>query len=235
MRVGFVLIIVLVLGASAFAVSDDSEIPDTIRNNRFYLESLRLTEQAQAAYDEGDYDISSEYAREAIRYAELSDEYVELHLKIKEANDAIAAAEKRIEWAASSGLAKQYPDEYEEAQSGYESSLSARAEENWDGALDSAYKVINVLAFIQSPDSEALPARYTVRAWAVSNDCLWNIAGRPWAYGDPFKWRLIYDANKSKFPQPDNPNLIEPGMVLDIPSSRDEVREGMWDSSRTYR
>jgi nucleoid-associated protein YgaU len=203
-----------------------SEIPDTIRNNHFYLESLRLTELAQAAYGKGDYDASSEYAREAIRYAELSDEYVALQLIIKEAHDSIAAAKKRVDWAVSSGTDKQYPAEYEEARGHYEAGLSALAGEDWEGAIDSAYKVINVLAFTQ-PDG-VLPARYTVRAWATSDDCLWNIAGRPWAYGDPYKWQIIYNANKSKFPEPDNPNLIVPGMVLDIPSISGETRQGMY-------
>jgi nucleoid-associated protein YgaU len=239
-RVGLALIIVLVLGAqSAFAAaasSDvDSEIPDTIRNNRFYLESLRLTKLAQSAYDEGDYDVSSDYAREAVRYAELSDEYVALQLKIRETDAAIATAKRRIDWAASSSAAKEYPAEYEEAQGCYEASLSARAEEDWDGAIDSAHKAVNVLAFIHSPDDERpLPAQYTVRAWAITKDCLWNIAGRPWAYGDPSKWQILYNANKAKMPQPDNPNLIEPEIILDIPSIKGEVRQGMWDSSRTY-
>ena len=30
-----------------------------------------------------------------------------------------------------------------------------------------------------------LPAQYTVRTWESVRDCLWNIAGRPWAYNDP--------------------------------------------------
>jgi hypothetical protein len=29
-------------------------------------------------------------------------------------------------------------------------------------------------------------------------------------------------------PDPANPDLIEPGMVIDIPSIRGETREGMW-------
>jgi nucleoid-associated protein YgaU len=79
-----------------------------------------------------------------------------------------------------------------------------------------------------------LPASYTVRPWAVSKDCFWNIAGRSWVYGDPYKWRLLYNANKSKLPDPNNPDLIEPDMVLDIPSLQGEGREGAWDADKTY-
>jgi len=45
-------------------------------------------------------------------------------------------------------------------------------------------------------------------------DTLWNIAGEPEVYGNPLKWKRIYDANKSKIKAPD---LIYPGQVLIIP------------------
>jgi len=80
----------------------------------------------------------------------------------------------------------------------------------------------------------ALPAAYTVRPWDVSKDCFWNIAGFPWAYGNPRQWTVLYNANKSKLPDPNNPNVIEPGTVLDIPSIKGEVRQGAWESGKTY-
>jgi len=93
---------------------------------------------------------------------------------------------------------------------------------------------------IKSPESpsispsNALPATYTVRPWSVSKDCFWNIAGFPWVYGNPHQWRLLYNANKSKLPNPDNPNILEPGTVLDIPSIKGEVRKGAWESGIVY-
>ena len=79
-----------------------------------------------------------------------------------------------------------------------------------------------------------LPASYTVQSWAAFRDCLWNIAARPWVYGDPNRWRILYDANRSRLPEPDNPDLLEPGIVLDIPSIQGEDRQGMWDPNKTY-
>jgi hypothetical protein len=220
----------------AAAASSDAvpSVPLDLRNNRYFLESSRLTNLAQETFEYGDYDASANYAAEAIRYAQLSDEYVALQLKIKETNDAIAAAKARLDWASANGAAGRYPIEYGEAQKYYETSLSSRAAEEWNDAIDAAHRVINVLAYIQGSEGAPLPAQYTVRPWNVSKDCLWNIAGRPWAYGDPTKWRLIYNANRSKMPEPDNPDLIHPGMVLDIPSLNGEVRQGMWDSGKTY-
>jgi nucleoid-associated protein YgaU len=82
--------------------------------------------------------------------------------------------------------------------------------------------------------ADALPAKYRVRPWSISQDTLQSIAGRPWAYNDAGKWRTLYDVNRNKLPQPDNPDLIMPGLVLDIPSIQGELRAGMWDPDRAY-
>jgi nucleoid-associated protein YgaU len=226
------------------------DVPASLRNNRYYMESLRLTDLAQESYEFGDYDESSRYAEEALRYAQLSDEYVALQLKIKEADDAIAAAKSRIDWAVQTGAARANPDEYGAAEQAYGEAVAYREEEAWDDAIAAAGRVVDALAYLggsppvaakppapattPAAETPALPAQYTVRPWAVSRDCFWNIAGRPWAYGDPYKWRLLYNANKAKLPDPNNPDLIEPGMVLDIPSSQGEGREGAWDADKTY-
>jgi hypothetical protein len=47
----------------------------------------------------------------------------------------------------------------------------------------------------------------------VSGDNLWNIAASRSVYGDPYKWPLIYKANKSKISDAD---LIYPGQIFDI-------------------
>ena len=152
----------------------EAETPDSIRNNQYLQESQRLAGLAQEAYDYGDYDASNAFAQEAIRYAELSDEYV--------AEQTGAPVPKKA----------------------------------------------------SASDSNLLPATYTIRPWNISKDCFWNIAGRPWVYGDPHQWRKLYEANKLKLPNPNNPNLIEPGIVLDIPSLKGETRQGAWAEGKTY-
>ncbi len=53
---------------------------------------------------------------------------------------------------------------------------------------------------------------YTVVYRESLKDCLWRIADK--YYGDPWKWKSIYKANKDKIQDPD---LIYPGWVLKIP------------------
>jgi nucleoid-associated protein YgaU len=210
---------------------------------------VRLTNLAQTAFEDGDYDLSTQYSQQAVYQAQLSDEYVALQLKIKAANDAIAIAKARLDWANSSAVnaSSRFPNEYSSAQGAYSEALGHRGSERWDDAVDAANRVINALAYVteaapnqpvQQPQPQQgptpLPAQYTVRSWAISKDCLWNIAGRPWAYGDPNQWKLLYNANKARLPEPNNPDLIHPGMILDIPSIKGETRSGMWDAGAVY-
>jgi hypothetical protein len=152
------------------ATITEQDIPSSIRFNQYYLESQRLAKLALETYNYGDYDASISIAQEAMHYALLSDVYV-----------AMAIAKSRLEWAVASGASKQYPVEYREAETWYNESLSARDAEEWENAIEAAHKVIDLLAYISSPEGTfPLPARYTVRTWITVRDCLWNIAGRPW-------------------------------------------------------
>jgi hypothetical protein len=251
-------VISLLLGTQAVfaATGSDAEIPMGIRNNKYFLESVRLTNMAEEAYEEGDYDASSLYSEEAVRYAFLSDEYVLLQLKIREADDAIAAARKRLDFAVSVNAASRYPSDYSRAQAAFTQAGALRDAESWDPAINAANSVLAALAYVdaepprvpQQPipvqaipvqpprptEGPQLPAQYTVRPWSISKDCLWNIAGRPWVYNDPRQWKLLYEANKNRMPDPNNPDLIRPDFVLNIPSIKGETRQGMWESGKTY-
>jgi nucleoid-associated protein YgaU len=241
-----VFLFVFLLTGSLFVVSAQetgTNVPLAIRNNNYYRESLRLTNLARLASEDGDYDSSISYSEEAIRYAELSDAFVKLRLKMWETDRAIYTAGRRLEYAASINAASRYPDEYREAQAAYGDARSFRAAESWDDAIEAARRVLAALSGINGggaglagagAGSDTLPAQYTVRTWVTFKDCLWNIAGRPWAYNDPYKWKVLYEMNKDKLPESDNPDLIEPGMVLDIPSIKGEIRQGMWDPYKNY-
>jgi len=219
------------------------ETPSSIRNNRYYLASISLAEQAQKAFDAGDYDASTRYAEQAAEQARLSDEFVAMRL----ADYSIARAHSRYTWAGSVGAATKYPNEYKTATTAYDQAVEARKEEKWDTATEAAHRVLAALANVRGPGGQVgpgaepprpaggtLPAQYVVRNWVSTGDCFWTIASWSWVYGDPYQWRKLYEANKDKIPTKDNPNLIEPGMILDIPSIKGEVRSGLWDPQGKY-
>ena len=240
-----ILILILFIPQMFFAqdVPDTQEaevIPAGLRNNRFFEESLRLSNLARLAFLEGQYGASIEYSEEAIRYAELSDEYVRMRLKMQEVDRAISAASRRLDFAASIGAHRRFPSEYSRAQAAFEEARAFRAAERWDDAIDAAQRVLALLAYIDAGErigtegALPLPAQYVVRTWEGHRDCLYNIAGRPWVYNDEEEWRRLWEANRDSIPDPNNPDLIHPGMVLTIPSIRGEVREGTWDSQALY-
>ena len=237
-KITFVLLISLFITAFAFAqydfnyvnyigavdIHDEASIPFSIRNNEYYIESQRLTKLAQDTYDYGDYDVSAGFAEEAIRYVQLSTEFI--------TDELIDEAKDYLDWADSNNVSGRYPHDYEKGKNYYEAAITARSNEEWEDAIYAAMKSIETLAALKS--ASTLPAQYMVRPWSVSRDCLWNIAGYSWIYGEPQRWRVIYDANKSKLRDPNNPDLIEPGMILDIPSINGEPRQGSWDPNKTY-
>ena len=207
-------------------------------DNEYLEESRRLAKLAEEAFSEAEYDKSTRLANEAAWLAMQST-----------VNVAIAEAKRRLDQAVASGVSTRFPLEYREAENWYMQSAKARDDEEWDIAINAANMTAQTLDGLRSsggvalsPDAlspnvsspDALPAAYTVRPWAVSKDCFWNIAGFPWVYGDPHQWRLLYNANKSKLPNPNNPNVIEPGTVLDIPSIKGELRQGAWESGKAY-
>ena len=220
----YLVLCIAIAGIQPALASVDQETPYDFFNNRYLLESRRLAELAEETFSEANFIASEAYAQGAIHHALLSDVYI-----------AITLARFRLEQLDSSGVSQQYPNEYAEAQTWYNASLSAWDQEEWDEAIDAAHMAVAILAHIEVPDAIApLPATYMVRSWHLYRDCFWNIAALPWVYGDPFQWRVLYNANRSKLPDPNNPDLILPDMLMEIPSIRGEIRQGEWDESRTY-
>ncbi len=76
------------------------------------------------------------------------------------------------------------------------------------------------------------PPGYTVGTWADNRDCLWNISGRAEIYGDPHQWPKIWQANTDKIK---NPDVIQPGWVLNIPAPGPKTDEEMKAERRYWR
>jgi hypothetical protein len=153
-------------------------------------------------------------------------------LKTGEANDAMAIAKERLDWAADVDAANNYPDAFTSASTSYALGEEALISKDWNMAIVSADAVMNALADVS--DKAALPAQYIVRTWEGVRDCLWNIAGYPWVYNDPFQWRRLYNANRNKLPNVNDASSIEPNTIIDIPSIRGETRSGVWEEGKTY-
>jgi nucleoid-associated protein YgaU len=199
-----------------------------LRENEHYQKARQLQQQAQQALDEGNYDEAVELSRQARQQAQKAQEYAEQQALLYRANSWKNRAQKRIEYVRSIDGPERYPDKFSSAQKAYEEAVSLFEEEEYQDSIHSSQEAINLLVDIKA-EGEVKPKYYTVRLIPERRDCLWRIAGYDFVYGNPWKWKVLYEANKDKLPEPDNPHLIEPGMVLEIPTISGEKRSGTYD------
>jgi hypothetical protein len=67
------------------------------------------------------------------------------------------------------------------------------------------------------------------RYYAVQEgDTFSSIAGNPRIYNNRSEWFFLYQANRGKLENPENPDLLAPGTVIEIPSIAGEIREGTY-------
>lgn len=202
----------------------------SLLDNPDYKKSIEYKELYQKAMDEGEYEKALEYADLAKFHAEKSDEYVSVMIVRFRANQALNRLKDRISEVKSFGGNTTHPDVYRLATEGYGQASNLFTAGDYQGSLDQSNAAIDLLSDVRrtAKQTKELPAKYVVRLIPENRDCLWKIAGYPYIYGDPTLWPLLYQANKQSFPDPENPHLIVPGMILDIPERDKESRSGTW-------
>ena len=219
-----VLTIIIVFAASTASGQSLLDNPD-------YKNAKELQKKAQDAMDAGDYDKAAEYAEESKEYLEKSDDYVATMLLKFRANGKIQLAEEKLSYVRGIGAETSAPETFNKAKAGLADAKAAYTSEDYESSMEYAENVISLLEGIRpvkAATAEALPKYYTVRLIPERRDCFWLIAEYPFVYGDPWKWPTLYEANKDNLEDPENPRLIQPGMVFVIPSLAGELREGMY-------
>lgn len=198
-----------------------------------YTEAESLYKQAEEAYAAGDYTGAKTYAEQSQAKSALAQAYVNEQLAKGDADEARKAAQERIAYVESIRGKENFPLAYEAGVNYYNESTTAYDAKDYASSKTLAEQVLTALADVQ--EMTPLPKFYIVRPWAETKDCFWNISGRPYVYNNPFLWENLYEVNKGKLPQKNNPNLILPGMVMEIPSLTGEYRDGYWSPSETYQ
>ena len=219
-----ILTSLLLAAATVFAVS--------YTNNTYQMLAQEYTVKAQKALDAGHFDLAEEYAVEAEKNAALSDAFIKSMMARSEADNAIAQAQERIDYAKSINADRDFPIAYEAALGYMNQAQEAYTAEEFEKAVAAAQQVMVALAEIH--EVIPLPKFYIVRPWAETRDCFWNISGRPYVYNNPFLWENLYEANKDNIPERNNPNLILPGMKMEIPSITGEYRDGVYSPDVNY-
>jgi hypothetical protein len=211
---------------------------DSLINEKMEQAS-RLLEESQKAYQEGEYNKSFELSQ---KVRNLTDEIENLQLQ-KSAILKIDEAKKEIETAESAEAQNYAPEELANAKSSFLLAQNNLTENKFNEAIINAEEAIRYAknAKLKTEErkraeeeaklakKEELPATeikvskdgkykiwktYTVRLIPHRRDCLWRIAEYDFIYNNPWKWPIIYKANKHQIKDPD---LIYPGQVFDIP------------------
>lgn len=278
----------------AVKASEEKAAGAGVEGNEYLPKAKSALETAKAQSADMRFADSTASAEEAIKYAKLSDDYVDAELakkaeakaaeekaqqeaeakaaqeaeakaaaekaqqeaeakaaeekakqeaEAKAAADAKAAAQaaakadidkaqEKYDWANSVNAKNNYPELLEKGAADLESAKTAFAAEDYKGASEKALAALDTLSGIE--EFAPLPAVYIVRLIPERRDCLWRIAEYPFIYNNPLKWPVLYEENKKTFRDPSNPDLIYPDQVLNIPSIKDEKREGTWDPNKTY-
>ena len=198
-----------------------------LQNNKYYQESVKYTKLSEQSFSNGAYDEATEYALKAQEFAALSRQYIAEQVLAYKAKTALNAAKERIQLADRLNIKNRDGELYNSASKYYKDANSKFTAKDYQNSIADSQKVLELLKDIAPAEKGgALAAYYKVKLNPQRRDCLWRIAGFDFIYGDSFKWKVLYDANKDSFPQPNNPNLIHPGMILKVPSIKGETRSG---------
>lgn len=202
-------------------------------NNEYQKKARELTALAQEAFDEGDYDKAIELTAQAEENAEKSQAYIQMMIAKADAEKQMTIAKNQQAWALRVRGDVNYPMAYSAGTKSLENGQIAFDKEDFVGA--SAYAIEAIQSFSSIEEVTPLPQFYIVRPWAETKDCYWNISGRSYVYNNPTLWENLYQANKSKMKDPANPDLIYPGMKVEIPSITGEYREGTYSPKAEYK
>lgn len=206
-------------------------------------EAKEYLNKANEFQNTGEYDKAYEEAQKAKALtAEISQ--LKEQVAAKDGADAkIKEAKSLIEKAENLQADKYAPEELASSKSSLLSAENSFAQMNFIESLSSANESVNhaqncltKIEQIKKEQEEAglkkigetperitkllqrgkfkLKTTYKVRLIPERRDCLWRIAEYKYIYDNPWKWSIIYKANKNQIK---NPDLIYPGQVFGIP------------------
>lgn len=213
------------------------------RDNDFQKAGAAFEKQANEALEAGDYTLASELAGKASEQYKLSREYVSQRALVFRAANMLTLAKDAVSGAERSSRAKEYAAEITRAKVLLAEAQSLYSAQKWEESIAKSEETIALIKTIPAPQKVVatvssgktpLPKFYVVGPWDKTLDCYWNISKKPEVYNNPLLWSKLYEANKGRMRNPDNPNLIYPGMEIEIPPLKGEKREGTYQEGLVY-
>ncbi|HAE21240.1 MAG TPA: hypothetical protein DCG47_02810 [Spirochaetaceae bacterium] len=215
--------VLFILGGMAFA-------QHSLFDNPNFKQAQELRRQADVAFQQGDYLRAEELSKESERLSIIANNEAETQRLQWIANGWRNRASDRIAFGEKNNAAGQLGSVWVEAKAAFALAVAEYDSKRYAESTEASKKTLDLMKdFTAATAAPTLPASYVVRLIPARRDSFWRIAEYPFVYGDPWKWKVLYEANRHKLPQPNNPDLILPGMVIDIPSIKGETRSGNWN------
>jgi nucleoid-associated protein YgaU len=236
MKAFFIMVILLCAATAGFA--------ENLQDNPDYQAALQLQKSADEAYANGDYDAADNYSAQAEALFNKVQNAPNKDALKAQADSMLKTVEQRMAKVDVKRATKEFPDNLTNAKTRQSAAKDAFGAEDFQQSINESQAALDALdeldALLAKQTTNpvegeiVLPRYYVVRLIPANRDCLWNIAGYSFVYGDPMKWKILYDANKNKLPIPANADLILPKQVFEIPPIAGEKREGTYDPKKKY-
>ncbi|MFW6362324.1 MAG: hypothetical protein ACOC0D_00645 [Spirochaeta sp.] len=221
-------------------VASSTLFAQNLLDNAEMRQAREYERQAEQAIEEGAYEEAIEYAEQAAEYAERGRETAQQLALGYRADTLRNRADSRLYYARRIGVPSQDEETYDEAVEVFEQGAQQLEDEEYQDSIDSFQEVLDLLEGFQprrfvaerpeafEPAAEN-PQYYIVRLIPERRDSFWRIAEYDFVYGDPWLWPRLYERNKDLLQDPENPDLIQPGMMFEIPRREGEERAGVWN------
>lgn len=180
---------------------------------------------AETALADKNYTIGTQKATDAINLADRI-------RKRDEAENLYNRAAALLAGAREAGIDVANPDQIARVSDAVDKAKTAFETEDYEESITNSQRAISLLEQIGA--GGLLPKFYTVRLIPRKRDSFWRISAYDFVYGDGKYWKTLYDKNKNKLRDPNNPDLIHPGQSFEIPSLRGEQRAGTYDPNKKY-
>jgi len=203
-------------------------------DNDAYKKAVQLRDQAQQALSSGNFDQAQQLSSQSEVYAKQAVELAQQMALGYRATNWLDRAKERIAYAESVKAADRFPQDWNSAQKDFADAQQSYTAKKFENSISASQAVVAALARLTPVPvpvvaANVLPEYYKVRLIPNRRDCFWRIAEYPFVYGDPLKWKILYEANRKLLQDPNNPNLIQPGMIFTIPSVNGEKRSGTYN------
>ncbi len=154
----------------------------------------------------------------------------------KEAQELLEIAKKELIKELKTGAGKYYKKELKKINEFIQFASDNFKNEKYPESISiskQAIEMINTFDY-NNLKLEIFPRYYKVQDYSETKDCLWKIAEEKFVYNDPLKWIVLFDENKKRLINPDDPNVILKWKLIEIPSLNGEIREGIYNPKNKY-